>query len=181
MIPAPAPPKQPARHALQSRAAAAAGQRSRPARPTAAEGSIMPLVGHGLGILGLEEPPDVLPVLGVVVRAQVEVKAKLEVLEELAPARAGGNELTPGGSELTPAAAQQLPELTAAAGRLERRGQGVDSGGQRSLDSPGGGADVRGGAVSGTIYMCLRIVRRFEPCLATVRVNLVVRSALPIV
>ena len=55
----------------------------------------MPLVGHGLGILGLEEPPDVLPVLGVVVRAQVEVKAKLEVLEELAPARASGNELTP--------------------------------------------------------------------------------------
>ena len=70
----------------------------------------MPLVGHGLGILGLEEPPDVLPVLGVVVRAQVEVKAKLEVLEELAPARASGDELTPGGSELTPAAAQQLPE-----------------------------------------------------------------------
>ena len=99
----------------------------------------MPLVGHGLGILGLEEPPDVLPVLEVVLRAQVEVKAKLEVLEELAPARASGNELTPGGSELTPAAAQQLPELTAVAGRLERRGQGVDSGGQRSLDSPGGG------------------------------------------
>ena len=61
----------------------------------------MPLVGHGLGILGLEEPPDVLPVLEVVLRAQVEVKAKLEVLEELAPARASGNELTPGGSELT--------------------------------------------------------------------------------
>ena len=61
----------------------------------------MPLVGHGLGILGLEEPPDVLPVLGVVLRAQVEVKAKLEVLEELAPARASGDELTPGGSELT--------------------------------------------------------------------------------
>ena len=80
----------------------------------------MPLVGHGLGILGLEEPPDVLPVLGVVVRAQVEVKPKLEVLEELAPARASGNELTPGGSELAPAAAQQLPELTAAAGRLSR-------------------------------------------------------------
>ena len=97
----------------------------------------MPLVGHGLGILGLEEPPDVLPVLGVVVRAQVEVKPKLEVLEELAPARASGNELTPGGSELTPA--PTLPELTAVAGRLERRGQGVDSGGQRSLDSPGGG------------------------------------------
>ena len=51
----------------------------------------MPLVGHGLGILGLEEPPDVLPVLEVVLRAQVEVKAKLEVLEELAPARASGN------------------------------------------------------------------------------------------
>ncbi len=46
--------------------------------------------------LGLEEPPDVLPVLEVVLRAQVEVKAKLEVLEELAPARASGNELTPG-------------------------------------------------------------------------------------
>ena len=61
----------------------------------------MPLVGHGLGILGLEEPPDVLPVLEVVLRAQVEVKAKLEVLEELAPARASGDELTPGGSELT--------------------------------------------------------------------------------
>ena len=58
----------------------------------------MPLVGHGLGILGLEEPPDVLPVLEVVLRAQVEVKAKLEVLEELAPARASGNELTPGGA-----------------------------------------------------------------------------------
>ena len=57
-------------------------------RVSAAEGSIMPLVGHGLGILGLEEPPDVLPVLGVVVRAQV--KAKLEVLEELTPARASG-------------------------------------------------------------------------------------------
>ena len=99
----------------------------------------MPLVGHGLGILGLEEPPDVLPVLEVVLRAQVEVKAKLEVLEELAPARASGDELTPGGSELTPAAAQQLPELTAVAGRLERRGQGVDSGGQCSRDSPGGG------------------------------------------
>ena len=28
----------------------------------------MPLVGHGLGILGLEEPPDVLPVLEVVLR-----------------------------------------------------------------------------------------------------------------
>ena len=82
----------------------------------------MPLVGHGLGILGLEEPPDVLPVLEVVLRAQVEVKAKLEVLEELAPARASGDELTPGGSELTPAAAQQLPERTAVAGRLERRG-----------------------------------------------------------
>ena len=108
-------------------------------RVSAAEGSIMPLVGHGLGILGLEEPPDVLPVLEVVLRAQVEVKAKLEVLEELAPARASGNELTPGGSELAPAAAQQLPELTAAAGRLERGGQGVESGGQRSLDSPGGG------------------------------------------
>ena len=52
-------------------------------------------MASGLGILGLEEPPDVLPVLGVVVRAQVEVKAKLEVLEELAPARASGNELTP--------------------------------------------------------------------------------------
>ena len=51
----------------------------------------MPLVGHGLGILSLEEPPDVLPVLGVVVRAQVEVKAKLEVLEELASSR----QLTP--------------------------------------------------------------------------------------
>ena len=48
-------------------------------------------MASGLGILGLEEPPDVLPVLGVVVRAQVEVKAKLEVLEELAPARASGN------------------------------------------------------------------------------------------
>ena len=52
---------------------------------------------------------------------------------------ASGDELTPGGREVTPAAAQQLPELTAVAGRLERRGQGVDSGGQRSLDSPGGG------------------------------------------
>ena len=70
----------------------------------------MPLVGHGLGILGLEEPPDVLPLLGVVLRAQVEVKAKLEVLEELTPAHAIGNELTPGGSELTRAAAQQLPD-----------------------------------------------------------------------
>ena len=51
----------------------------------------MPLVGHGLGILGLEELPHVLPVLGVVVRAQVEVKAKLEVLEELTPAHASGD------------------------------------------------------------------------------------------
>ena len=51
----------------------------------------MPLVGHGLGILGLEEPPGVLPVLGVAVRAQVEVKAKLEVLEELTLAHASGN------------------------------------------------------------------------------------------
>ena len=59
----------------------------------------MPLVGHGLGILGLEELPDVLPVLEVVLRAQVEVKAKLEVLEELAPARASGDELMPGGSD----------------------------------------------------------------------------------
>ena len=82
----------------------------------------MPLVGHGLGILGLEEPPDVLSVLGVVVRAQVEVKAKLKVLEELAPARAIGNELTPGGNELRPAAAQQLPELTAAAGPCTQAG-----------------------------------------------------------
>ena len=59
--------------------AAAAGQRSRPARPTAAEGSIMPLVGHGLGILGLEEPPDVLPVLEVVLRAQIGVKAAAKI------------------------------------------------------------------------------------------------------
>ena len=38
-----------------------------------------------------------------------EVKAKLEVLEELAPARASGDELTPGGSELTPAAVPSNP------------------------------------------------------------------------
>ena len=66
-------------------------QRVSAAGPAAAEGSVMPLVGHGLGILGLEEPPGVLPVLGVAVRAQVEVKAKLEVLEELTLAHASGN------------------------------------------------------------------------------------------
>ena len=42
----------------------------------------MPLVhthvGHGLGTLVLEEPMNVLSVLGVVVRVQIEVKAELE-------------------------------------------------------------------------------------------------------
>ena len=64
--------------------------------------------------------------VGGLERAQVEVKAKLEVLEELTPAHAIGNELTPGGSELTPAAAQQLlmDELSEARELLElQRGE----------------------------------------------------------
>ena len=56
----------------------------------------MPLVhthvGHGLGTLVLEEPMNVLSVLGVVVRVQIEVKAELEVEEEplLTPLSGGG-------------------------------------------------------------------------------------------